>query len=163
MTPSEAQEIVPHACGGIAHGRPVLDAECAVALGQLLAVFSMDQRHVSPDGRFPSHGTVDEHLPGRVVQVVVASDDVGDAHVVIVDDDGQHVDRRSVGPEHDHVVELFVPDRDNALNPVLNPCHAIVGGPYPDCVWRIRVIALRRFPPWRTESGRIAFLLCLVT
>ena len=40
--------------------------------------------------------------------MIVAADDVGDAHVVIVDDDREHIGRRAVGAQHDDVVELVV-------------------------------------------------------
>ncbi len=50
--------------------------------------------------------------------MVVAAHDVGDAHVVIVDDDGEHVGRRAVGAQKHHVVELRVLEMDIALHDV---------------------------------------------
>jgi predicted DNA-binding protein with PD1-like motif len=40
--------------------------------------------------------------------VVVAADDVGDAHVVVVDDDGQHVGGYAVRAQDDDIVEILV-------------------------------------------------------
>ena len=52
--------------------------------------------------------------------MIVAADDVGDAHVVIVDDDGEHVGRRAVRAEQDEIVELVVLHGDPALDLVLD-------------------------------------------
>ncbi len=52
--------------------------------------------------------------------MIVAADDVGDAHVEIVDHDRQHVRRRSVGAEQDEVVDLLVGDRDPPLDQVVD-------------------------------------------
>ena len=61
----------------------------------------------------------------RVGQVVVAADDVGDAHVVVVDDDREHVGRRAVGAQEDEVVEVLVLEDDAALHLVLD--HGLAG------------------------------------
>jgi hypothetical protein len=42
------------------------------------------------------------------------------AHVVVVDHHRQHVGRRAIGAQQDHVVELRVLDRDLALHGVLD-------------------------------------------
>jgi hypothetical protein len=52
--------------------------------------------------------------------VIVAADDMGDAHVVIVDHDRQHVGRRAVGAQQDEIVELGVADRDAALDQIVD-------------------------------------------
>ena len=52
--------------------------------------------------------------------MVVAADDVGDAHVVVVDHHREHVGRRAVGAEQDEIVELGVLDRDPALDLVVD-------------------------------------------
>ena len=43
-----------------------------------------------------------------------------DAHVVIVDDDGQHIGGRAVRAQQDHVVELLVREFHIALHDVVN-------------------------------------------
>ena len=68
---------------------------------------------------------VDLHLAGGVGEVVDAADDVGDAHVVVVDDDGVVVDRRAVAAQDDHVVEVGVLPHDPALHPVLDDGFAV--------------------------------------
>ena len=56
------------------------------------------------DRHFPSHAAIDHRLPERVVQMVVAADDMRHLHVVVVDDDGKHVGQGAVGTEDHHVV-----------------------------------------------------------
>ena len=55
-----------------------------------------------------------------VVEMVGAANDVGDPHVAIVDDHRQHVGRCAVGAQKHHVVELFVGDRDPALDEIVD-------------------------------------------
>ena len=43
----------------------------------------------------------------------------GDAHVVIVNDDGEHIGRRSVGAQQNEIVEIFIRPGDAALDLVL--------------------------------------------
>lgn len=44
----------------------------------------------------PTHAANDHQLAEGVVQMIVAAKDMRDAHVVVVDDNGQHVGRRAV-------------------------------------------------------------------
>jgi hypothetical protein len=60
--------------------------------------------------------------------VVVATDDVGDAHVVVVDHHRQHVGRRPVGAQQDEIVELGIGDRDAALDEVVDCRLALARG-----------------------------------
>jgi hypothetical protein len=121
MAPAEAEEIVEQRLGEdpelVAIG---VDAERAMALGELGAVETMDERDMGVDGLRPAHRPDDCELAEGVVEMVVAADDVGDSHVVIVDDHRQHVGRGPVGAEQDHVVELFVADGDPALDEVVD-------------------------------------------
>jgi hypothetical protein len=56
-------------------------------------------------GTVPAERLVDLRLARGVGEVIVAADDVGDAHVVIVDHDGEHVGRRAVGAQQHEIVE----------------------------------------------------------
>ena len=85
-----------------------LDAERAVALRELGAVGAVDQRDVRHARHAPAERLVDLRLARGVGQMVVAADDVGHAHVVVVDDDGEHVGRRAVGAQQHEVVEVLV-------------------------------------------------------
>ena len=80
-------------------------------------------------GTLPAERLVDLRLAGGVGQMVVAADDVGDAHVVVVDDDGEHVGRRAVGAQQDEVVEILVLPHDPALHLVLDDRLALAAAP----------------------------------
>ncbi len=71
-------------------------------------------------GTSQPHRLVDLHLAGGVGEVVVAADDMGDAHVVVVDHDGEHVGRRCRRAQQDEVVEILVLPDDAALHTVLD-------------------------------------------
>ena len=120
MRPAEADEIVAHRLGQVAHGAIGIDAERAVALGQLGAVGAVDQRDVRHHRHRPAERVVEDLLAPGVGEVIVAADDVGDAHVVVVDDDGEHVGRRAVGAQDDEIVEVLVGEGDAALHAILD-------------------------------------------
>ena len=48
--------------------------------------------------------------------MVVAADDVGDAHVVVVHHDSEHVGRRAVGAQQHEIVEILVLPHHAALD-----------------------------------------------
>ena len=77
----------------------------------------------------PAERLVDLRLARGVGEVVVAADDVRDAHVVVVDDDGEHVGRRAVGAQQDEVVEILVLPDDAALDRVLDHRLALAAAP----------------------------------
>ncbi len=52
--------------------------------------------------------------------MVDAADDVGDLHVVVVDDDGEIVGRVAVAAEDDEVVEILVVEYDAALHAIVD-------------------------------------------
>ena len=79
------------------------------------------------DRHIPSHAAIDHRLAEGVVQMVVAADHMGDAHVMIIDNNRQHVGWRSVGAQDDHVVKLLVLYRDGALYRILDGHGAVVG------------------------------------
>ncbi len=57
---------------------------------------------------FPAERLVDLRLACCVGEMIVAANDVGDAHVVIVHDDRQHIRRRAIGAQQDEIVEVLV-------------------------------------------------------
>ena len=69
--------------------------------------------------------SIDLHLARGVVQVIVAADDMGDAHVVIVDHHGQHVGGVAVGAQQHQVVELLVLPDHVALHLIVD--HGFAG------------------------------------
>ena len=68
----------------------------------------------------PTHGPDDRELAEGVVEMIVAADDVSDAHVVIVDHHRQHVGRRSVRSQQHEIVQLDILHGHPALNLVVD-------------------------------------------
>ena len=68
----------------------------------------------------PAHRPDDRELAKGVVEMIVAADDMGDAHVVIVDHHGEHIGRAAVRAEQDEIVDLAILDRDPALDLVVD-------------------------------------------
>ena len=118
MAPAETQQIVAQSFRQEALLAEFQHADSTVALGQLGAVSAVDQRDVGELRQFPAVGLVDLDLAEGVGQVIVAADDVGDAHVVVIDDHGVQVGRRAVAAQDDHIVELGIGDAHVALDEI---------------------------------------------
>ena len=84
------------------------------------------RREVAEAGNVPVHGAVDLDLAEGVGQVVVAADDVGDAHVVVVDDDGVEVGGGAVAAEDDEIVDLGIVHAHFALDHVVDDGFALL-------------------------------------
>src|SRR5207244_432103 len=84
VAPAEEREVVAHRLREIARVPKVLDGSCAVALGELLAVGTVEQRQVRVDRRVRAEGAQDQDLAGRVRKVVRSAHDVRDPHVAVV-------------------------------------------------------------------------------
>ena len=69
---------------------------------------------------------IDVDLPRRVVDVIVATNDVSDVHVDVVDDDAEVVRRDAVGAHQHEIIELRVGNGDRALDEIVERDHAIV-------------------------------------
>ncbi len=109
-------------------------------------------------GFFPAHGFKDLHLAEGVGQMVVAADDVGDGHVVIVHHDGVEIGGRAVAAQDDHVIQLRVLHADLALDQIvhhggagLRDAQADDGG---DAGGRVRGVAV---PPASVVARGAAF------
>ena len=91
--------------------------------------------------------------------MVVAADDVSDSHRDVVGDDGHVVDRRSVRPQDDEIVEVTPLPR----NP---PVHRVVPGDLflrhrePDGVWQPRRFAPRPFCRGQVALGAFVAEWC---
>ena len=100
-----------------------------MALGELLAVRPVQQRKVRVDRRLGAQRLVDPHVLGRIGVVVRAAHDMRDAGVVVVDHDGEVVDRRAVGARDHEVVLQDVLERALAADDVVDDRRALVGHP----------------------------------
>jgi hypothetical protein len=76
--------------------------------------------------RAARHAEIARELLARGVdQVIVAANDVGHAHVVVVDHHGEHVGRVTVGAQQHEVVEILVLPCDAALDLIVD--HGFAG------------------------------------
>ena len=128
VTPAEPREIVAQRRRQIAHGAVGVDAERAMALGELGAVRPMNERDMRHRRNVPAEGLIDLGLPRGVGQMIVAANDVRHAHVVIVDDDREHIGRVAVRAQEHEVVEVLVGERDLALHLVVDDRLALLAG-----------------------------------
>ena len=80
------------------------------------------------DRDIPAHGGIDLRLAGTIHQMLDAANDVGHAHVVIIDHHGEIVDRRAVRAQDNDVLEILVLEHDAALDHVLDHGLALARG-----------------------------------
>ena len=67
-----------------------------MALRELGAVGPVNERDVRHHRNIPAEGRIDLGLAGGVGEMIVAANDVGHRHVVVVDHDREHVGRIAV-------------------------------------------------------------------
>src|SRR3546814_4011016 len=92
MSPAEAEQIILQRFGEDAQLVAIGHyPQCPMALGQLCPVGPMNQRDVRIDRLRPAHGADELKLSEGVVQMIVDTDHMADAHIVIVDHHGQHI------------------------------------------------------------------------
>ena len=127
VAPPETQQPVHQRIGKNAHIAIGIDPQRTVPLGQPGPVGAVDQGNMSIDRGLPAEGAKELGLAKGVAEMIVASDRMGDPHVMIVDDDGQHVGRRFIAPQQHHVVELAVRHPDGTLHGILDDGLAFAG------------------------------------
>src|SRR3954468_6792274 len=126
VAPAQQRHVVADRLGQVALVAQLLHRRRPVALGELLAVGAVQQRHVGVDRSLLPERLEDQELLGRVGIVIRAADDMGDARVEIVHDDREVVHRRSVGPSDHEVVHEAVLEVALAANQVVYPRRALV-------------------------------------
>jgi len=89
-------------------------------LESFCSVGSVNQGNMAVDRFWPAHSLDDLKLPRRIVEMIVAADDVGHSHVEIIDHDRKHIGRRAVGAQQHHIVELRVGVAHQALHDVFD-------------------------------------------
>ncbi len=73
----------------------------------------------------PAHGIVDDRLARGVGEMVVAANDMGDAHVVVIDHDSVHIGRCAIRTENDEIVQILVREANIALHGIVHDGFAI--------------------------------------
>src|SRR3546814_4113557 len=76
----------------------------------------MDQWHMGVYRLRPTHCANERELAEGVVEMVIAPDNMRNAHIVIVHHDGKHIGRRSIGAEQHEIVYFRILDSDRALH-----------------------------------------------
>lgn len=125
--PSEECEEVEECFGEEALLCVLSDAGGAVSFGEFALVGAADDGEVDPDGLVPVEGVVEGGVSGSAGEPFFAADDVGDAHVVVVDDAGEVVGGEVVAFEEDVVVEEVVLELDGAAEVVVDGGGAVEG------------------------------------
>ena len=125
VRPAEAGQVVEHGFRQIAFVVVLHHAHRAVALRELLPVVAEDHRQVRVERHLRAERGEDVDLARRVIHVIVATDDVGDLHIPVVNDDAEIVGRRAVGARDHQIVEFGIGDLDAALDEVVPGHHAI--------------------------------------
>src|SRR4029077_14661752 len=86
-----------------AHRLVVVDERRAVALGKFAPLLVEDDRDVRERWRLPAEGLVYQKLFGGVRQMLFASDNVRDAHAMVIGDNGEIIQRAAVAFDDDEV------------------------------------------------------------
>ena len=107
--PAQQAEIVDDGLGGEAFGDVAAHRRALVALAHLGAVAVEDQRDVGEPGRLRAECLVEFEVLGGVGEVIFAADDVGHAHLDVVDDVDEMEDPAAVrAPDGDVGMRLRV-------------------------------------------------------
>uniref|UniRef100_A0A0N5A035 PE-PGRS family protein n=1 Tax=Parastrongyloides trichosuri TaxID=131310 RepID=A0A0N5A035_PARTI len=105
VRPAQPGQIVAHGFGQIAHVGVFVHRLRAVALGQLGPVRAVDQGDMGEGRTQPAHRRKDLDLTRGVGQVVVATDNMGNAHIMIIDHNRMHIGWCAVRTQNDQVVQ----------------------------------------------------------
>ena len=127
LAPAEPHQIIAQRLRQIAHGAISIDAKRAVAFRQFGPVGAMDERDMRHHRDVPAERLIDLHLSRRIGEMVVAANDMRHAHVVIVDDHGEHISRRAVGAQQNEIVEILVSPGDAPLHFIVEDGFAVEG------------------------------------
>ncbi len=102
-------------------------------LGQLGAVRGVDEGQVSEARRRDPQGLVEQDLLVRVGEVVLAPNDVGDAHFHVIADDHVVIEGRGVGAQQREVLDVPVTALLGAVHLVVEArTPVVIGDPEAD-------------------------------
>ena len=157
VRPAQPREIVDERLGKIAVLFVLHHADRAVSLGQALAIGTENHRNVCELRQRRAERFEDVDLARRVVDVVVAADNVRDVHVQIVHHHAEIVRGHAIGTHDDQVVQLCVLHDDGAFHEVVENYFAIETILEADhrCHARRRGFALRVLGPPATVVARL--------
>ena len=125
MRPAQAGQVAEQRVGQVTGVLVLHHIGRAGALGQLGTLLVQDHRHVAELRHRCADAFVQIDLARGVVDVVVAADDLADAHVPVVHHHREVVGGEAVRTEDHHVVKLAVGDLDAALDQVIEHHRAL--------------------------------------
>ena len=104
-----------------------------MAFGKLGPIGPVDQRDMGIGGIAPAalnriHRAQDNQLAKGVVKVVVATDNMGNAHIVIIDHHREHIGRRAIRAQQHEIIELGIGHGDLALHQIGDGSLALARG-----------------------------------
>ena len=118
MAPAKAEQIIEHGIGKIALIAVGTDTKRAMAFREFGPINAMNQRNMGKFGNIPAHAAIHHRLAKGVVEMIITPDHMGDAHVMIIDNDGQHIGGGAIGAQDDHVIKDPVLHGNLALNQI---------------------------------------------
>ena len=123
--PAEEGDEVHDCLGHEALIDEILEGGMTGTLAELLMVLIGDERAVHILRNLPAEGLIETIVLRARAQVLVAANDMGDAHQMIVDDIGEIIGRIAVGLDEDHVIELGVINGDVSVELVVEGRRAL--------------------------------------
>jgi len=79
------------------------DRDGSMPLAELGPVFSQNEGVMCKDGRLETEGSIDQQLQGSIGKMILSADYMGDAHQVVIYDDGKIVSGDAVGADDDEI------------------------------------------------------------
>ena len=94
-------------------------------LAQTLLVRAEDERHVGKHRHRSAERVKQQHVLGRVRNVIVTADDVRDPHVDVIDHDRQVIERMAIGSDDDEVFKVGAVELDPPMHDVVESDDAV--------------------------------------
>ncbi len=120
VRPAQQREVVHERLRQVAELAEVAHRRGAVPLAELAALGAEHHGVVGEGGDRRAEGPEQQQLARRVGEVVVAADDVRDAHVAVVDHRGEVVAGGAVGAHDDEVADGALLDHNGAADDVVD-------------------------------------------
>ena len=124
MRPAQAREKVDHGVRKVAVLGVLHQRRGAVAFGELLAILTQHGGRMREHRQRRTESMEHVDLARRVVDVIVAANDMRDLHIDIVDHHAEVVGRRAIGTRKHQIIEFFIADLDTPFHCVVPRHHA---------------------------------------
>ena len=75
---------------------------------------------MSPERDFPFECLIELLLPTCIDEMVVAANDMGNAHIVIINDNGEHIGWGAICTKQNQIIEVTIIPFDSPLNGIFD-------------------------------------------